>query len=151
MKFGKKFLLAAILMMMVGFELSAIENMNTRPDEPMGYENYWSCISRKLGRGICNAAFGAIEIPLQMAKTSAEEGGFAGLTAGTLKGVGYCIGREIAGIVDILTFFMPLPGLPNDAEHGAGWGYGPFFTPEWILTPATDPYNVAYPQTGYLD
>ena len=71
MKFGKKILLAAILMTMVGFELSAIDNMNTRPDEPMGYENYWSCISRKLGRGICNTAFGAIEIPLQMAKTSA--------------------------------------------------------------------------------
>ena len=110
MKFGKKILLAAILMTMVGFELSAIDNMNTRPDEPMGYENYWSCISRKLGRGICNTAFGAIEIPLQMAKTSAEEGGFAGLTAGTLKGVGYCIGREVAGIVDILTFFILFRG-----------------------------------------
>ena len=68
MKIGKKFLLGAIVFMVMGVcaTLSAVDNLTSGisdvndpavMDQPMGYENYWNCISRKLGRGISNVAF----------------------------------------------------------------------------------------------
>ena len=167
MKFGKKILLAVLLFTMVGLELSAVDNVNFNKEEPMGYENYWNCISRKLGRGISNVAFGALEVPLRIFQVQFEEGGIAALCWGSLNGVGYfvarevigvmdvltCVGyfvaREVIGVMDVLTFFTPLPFTPNDPVNGVGWGYGPVFTPEWVLTPETDPYNTVYKKTNY--
>lgn len=149
MKFGKKILLAALLFTMVGLELSAVDNVNFNKEEPMGYENYWNCISRKLGRGISNAAFGVLEVPLRIFQVQFEEGGIAALCWGSLNGVGYFVAREVIGVMDVLTFFTPLPFTPNDPVNGVGWGYGPVFTPEWVLTPETDPYNTVYKKTNY--
>lgn len=153
MKSGKKILLAVALFMAIGvwMETFAVDNLNFRPDEPMGYENYWNCISRKLGRGISNVAFGALEVPLEIYAVRFEEGGIAGLTFGTIKGVGYFVAREVVGLVDIVTFFTPLPGFPNDPVNGAGWGYGPILRPEWIITPETDPWNTVFTNTAFRD
>lgn len=152
MKSGKTFLLAAMLLMMAGAgsELLAVDNLISYPAEPMGYENYWNCASRKLGRGISNAAFGALEIPLRIYEVRFEEGGIAGLTYGTLNGVGYFILRELVGVLDVATFLIPLPGCPNDRVNGAGWGFGPILSPEWILTPETDPWNFVYTNTASM-
>ncbi len=149
MKFGKKILLAALFCTMIGLELSAVDNAVTCPEEPQGYENYWNCVSRKLGRGISNAALGALEIPIRIFQVQFEEGGIAAVTYGTLNGIGYFIGREVLGVLDIATFFMPLPWTPNDPVNGEGWGFGPVFTPEWILSPDTDPYNTVYKDSGF--
>ena len=143
MKFGKMWLIALIAVVGVfcAGNVSAAES-----NEPQ-----WLMRPiEKVSRGIANVAFSVFELPMQWANVTREDGGVAGITKGTLKGVCYVIARIGVGVIDVVTFPFPLPDCPNYPED-AGWGYGPFFTPEWILTPATDPYNVAYPQTGYLD
>jgi len=172
MKSGKKMLLAVMLFAAIGIcstlsaaNLSAItatesvtsgieKSYGVQPyglEEPMGYENYMHCITRKLGRGVSNVGFGALEILIRIYGVRFEEGGIAGLTYGTFSGIGYFIARELLGVMDIATFFAPLPFTPNDPIRGKGWGYGPVLIPEWVLTPENDIWNAVYTNTATVN
>ena len=97
----------------------------------------------KLGRGITNAGFCFLEIPMKWSEVSSEKGALAGLTYGTLKGVCYTVARACVGVVDIATFLFPLPGCPDDVED-VGWGYGPIMTPAWVVPVGSDWNNFIY-------
>lgn len=99
--------------------------------------------ARKLGRGICNAGIGALEIPMKIYDVNQEEGGFAAVTYGTFLGIGYFVTREVIGITEIVTFLIPLPGCKDDPRE-AGWGYGPMMRPEWVVDEQHDIYNIIY-------
>jgi len=75
---------------------------------------------RKLGRGFANVFFGFIEIPNQYTKAVSEHGGAAGVTYGVPKGFARWFGREIVGMVEIVTFAVPVPP-----------GYRPIMKPEF--------------------
>ena len=98
---------------------------------------------KKLGRGVVNVAFGALEICKQPVIIAREEGELAGISWGVFQGIGYFLAREGVGVVDIVTFPMPLPGCPDD-PNDTGWGYGPLMTPEWIFSRDQNPYNLFY-------
>jgi putative exosortase-associated protein (TIGR04073 family) len=66
-----------------------------------------------------------------------------GIVVAVFQGIGYFLAREGVGIVDIVTFPMPLPGCPDD-PNDIGWGYGPIMEPEWIFTREQNPYNFFY-------
>ena len=154
MKQWKKIVLSIVFFAMIGgmTQALAIDNMNLSPDQPPGYENLWNRITRKLGRGICDVAFGVLEIPTFMSHVQFEDGNLAGATYGVIGGVGYFLVREGVGILELLTFPFPLPSSPNDPmdPNRSQWGYGPILTPEWILSPAHNDQNFFYPQTGVV-
>ncbi len=97
----------------------------------------------KLGRGIANAAFGALEIPIAWWDVQQDQGGIAGLTYGTFRGIALCIAREVVGVVEIATFPCPLPGCP-ESEDDFGWGYGPIMRPAWVVDVGHDWNNFVY-------
>ena len=131
MKLGKTILLAAFL------AFGSLQ-LHAEPGE------HWIFLPvEKLGRGIANCAFGPFELPMKWHDVTFEYGGIVGLTYGTLKGVCYVIAREVVGVVDIITFPVPLPGCPNEAE-GFGWGYGPIMRPAWVIDPDHDWWNFVY-------
>jgi putative exosortase-associated protein (TIGR04073 family) len=66
--------------------------------------------ARKLGRGLANVLFGAVEVPNQYTKSVAEHGGAAGVTHGVPKGVARWLGRTVVGVVEVVTF--PVPSKP---------------------------------------
>ena len=137
----KKMLLVAMLFVAVGsFELSAQESA-TPPIVDQ--------IVRKLGRGISNVAFGGLEFPLHWYQGNFEDGGLAASTYGILRGVVGVIVREVVGIVEIVTFPVPLPGC-SDVPDSPAWGYGPILQPEWIVTPAQNKYEFIYPNQDTL-
>ncbi len=138
MKLMKATVLALALFFATGaaVQLCAIE----KEMEPTYVEN----MTRKLGRGISNVAFGALEVPIQIYEVQFDHGGIAALTWGTLSGVVYFIERELVGVAEIITFPVPLPGCRFDPRE-SGWGFGPIVRPEWIITPETNVYNVVYP------
>jgi putative exosortase-associated protein (TIGR04073 family) len=80
---------------------------------------------KKAGRGVNNFFLGYYEVvqqPLILAKTErwpiALVGGFfKGLYLGTL--------RTVAGVVEVVTFPLPIP-----------WGYAPLIQPEFVIDPA---------------
>ena len=98
---------------------------------------------RKLGRGIINAGFGVLEIPVKVYDVNREEGGLAAISYGTLKGIGFFVAREVVGVVEIATFPIPLPGA-TDSPNESGWGYGPWMHPEFVIGPDHDIYNIVY-------
>ena len=57
--------------------------------------------------------------------------------------------REVVGIVEIVTFPIPLPGC-SDVPDSPAWGYGPILQPEWIVTPAQNKYEFIYPNQDTL-
>ena len=132
----KKMILCAMLLFAVGstFELSAQENITPSIVDQ---------IVRKLGRGISNVAFGALEFPIVWHQVNFEEGGLAACTYGILRGVVAVLVREGVGIVEIVTFPFPLPGC-SDMPNSPASGYGPIVEPEWIVTPAQNKYNFIY-------
>lgn len=60
--------------------------------------------TRQFGRGVANVLGGITEIPITVHAVTREEGDFAGLTLGTLKGVGRFLTREVVGVFEVLTF-----------------------------------------------
>ena len=94
MKFGKMWLIAliAVFSVVCAGNVSAAEN-----NEPQ-----WLMRPvEKLARGIANVAFGVFELPMQWANVNREEGGIAGITKGTLKGVIYVVARVGVGVEDL--------------------------------------------------
>lgn len=132
MKFGKTLLLAAVL------AFGAVQSQAAESGE------HWIMLPiEKLSRGIANCAFGPLELPMKWHDVTFESGGIAGLTYGTLKGVAYVIAREVVGVVDIITFPIPLPGCPNERD-GYGAGYGPIMRPAWVVDVDHDWWNFTY-------
>jgi putative exosortase-associated protein (TIGR04073 family) len=113
--------------------IAALISFNVSADDPF----------RKLGRGVVNVGFGALEIPMKVYDVNQEEGGLAALTYGLFKGIGYFVAREVIGVVEIVTFPMPLPGATGSKKE-LGWGYGPLMEPEWVVGPDHDIYNIIY-------
>jgi putative exosortase-associated protein (TIGR04073 family) len=98
---------------------------------------------RKLGRGIVGVGFGALEIPIKVMEVNFEHGSLPAISWGVLEGVGWFVAREVVGVIDIATFYMPLPGCTfNKNIHG--WGYGPIMEREWVITPETNAYGLVY-------
>ena len=77
----------------------------------------------KLFRGIANAATGWMEIPKQVNLEWHATGPGQGMTWGLVKGVGWAIGRSVAGAYEIVTFPFPIPE-----------NYAPFVKPEYVLS-----------------
>lgn len=65
---------------------------------------------RQLSRGVANVLGGITEFPVTVRTVTHEEGEFAGLTYGVLKGLGRVLTREFVGVFEILTF--PLGAEP---------------------------------------
>jgi putative exosortase-associated protein (TIGR04073 family) len=78
-------------------------------------------IANKTIRGVANVATGWVEIPKQIYLTFSEEGPAKGLTAGPLNGIGMTLVRTVTGVVEIATFFIPVPGF-----------YDPLVEPEYV-------------------
>ncbi len=143
MSFMRKLFLAATLFAVIGTAtpVFAIEQQKD-------YQVFDSII-RKLGRGVSNVAFGAVEFPVKWYQVNFEEGGFAACTYGIFKGLAFVVIREVVGVVEIATFLTPLPGC-TDIPGSPAWGYGPILEPEWIITPAQNKYNFVYPETSTM-
>ncbi len=103
----------------------------------------------KLGRGIANVAFGPLEILIRPYDVAQREGNIAALTYGVISGVGYTIAREVVGVIDIVTFPMPLPGCTEDPLD-EGWGYGPMMRPAWVIDTDHNAFDFFYNDDSML-
>ena len=82
--------------------------------------------SRKLGRGISNVLTAPLELIRQPYLMSEERSsGLAGATEGLVKGIWWTLGRELAGVYDVVTFYAPIPK-----------GFRSLIRPEYIYTEA---------------
>lgn len=139
MRFGKSVVASVILaVMMIGVSVQAA------PDDPWVMKPV-----EKLGRGIANVAFGPLEILIRGWDVTQELGGIAGITYGPLKGVAHCIAREVVGVIDIVTFPVPLPDCPEDPE-GFGAGYGPIMRPAWVVDIEHNAFNFVFDDSSIV-
>ncbi|HUJ11348.1 MAG TPA: exosortase system-associated protein, TIGR04073 family [Verrucomicrobiae bacterium] len=99
--------------------LLPLSAMAANEDSPQGQNAL-----RKLGRGIANVLFGIVEVPNQITKVNADQGGGAAVTYGVGKGFLRWFEREAVGVYDVVTFPVPFPK-----------GYKPVMKPEF---PAED-------------
>jgi putative exosortase-associated protein (TIGR04073 family) len=75
----------------------------------------------KLVRGTVNFATGWIEIPLQMYRVWNDEGWVAGLFRGPIDGFGLFVARTFAGMVEIVTFPLPIPTFDAMIQPAYAW------------------------------
>jgi len=76
---------------------------------------------RKLGRGIANVTTAPLEVLRTISLVSQQHGNLAGLTVGVVQGVVAAVVREVAGVVEVATFCIP---IPKD--------FGPLVRPEFV-------------------
>ena len=87
--------------------------------------------TRKLGRGIGNFLFASTELPVTVGRINKEEGNNAAASYGVVKGLGRSTARHAVGLLEILTFPIPIwhdsyrPILPSDPPYIHG-GYSEF-------------------------
>lgn len=79
--------------------------------EPTG--NYLSRVGEKFGTGIVNVATGFVEVPKSIYIESAAHGAAAGIPVGFFKGLFQTLGRTGAGVVEMLTFYIPTKPMVN--------------------------------------
>lgn len=72
----------------------------------------------QFGRGICNIAFGALEIPFNILRVTEQEGDLPGISKGVGLGVWRFLCREVVGVVELLTF---------------PFGWTPIIEPEYVF------------------
>ncbi len=147
MRFGKTILVSAIFAVVMAGASVAQAAPTAQLEESQG----WVMLPvEKLSRGIANCAFGPLEILIRTWDVTQNQGGIAGITLGPLTGVVCTVARELAGVVEIVTFPFPLPNCPEE-PYGAGAGYGPILPvsafPEWVVDPAHDWGNFVYQET----
>ncbi len=133
MKLSKKFLLTGLLICATFVPMSCPAVDVDTESGPL----------EKLGRGVANVAFGPLEILIRPYDVNKDKGAIAALTYGVFKGIAYVIARECVGVLDILTFPMPLPGCTDDPLD-VGWGYGPMLRPAWVVDTDHNAYNFFY-------
>ena len=78
---------------------------------------------RKLGRGLANVVTAPLELFVAIQDIGTHEGPIAGIFVGTFYGVTAVIEREAAGLVEIVTFPVPLPHV----------GFEPIVEPEFVF------------------
>src|SRR5207244_12569958 len=66
------------------------------------------CPTRKLGRGIANFLSASTELPVTVGRINKEEGNNAAASYGVVKGLGRSTARHAVGLLEILTFPIPL-------------------------------------------
>src|SRR3982074_1489319 len=64
--------------------------------------------TRKLGRGIGNFLFASAELPVTVGKINKEEGNSAAASYGIVRGLGRSTARHAVGLLEILTFPIPM-------------------------------------------
>jgi len=144
MKFGK----SIVLLLLVLFTLNVMPQASA--EETAQSKGQWILLPvMKLSRGIANVAFSPLELPMKWWDVGNEMGGIAGITYGTLKGVCFIIARIGVGVVDIVTFPVPLPNCPEDPS-GYGPGYGPILTPAWVVDIDHDWQNFVYKEEAIV-
>lgn len=63
---------------------------------------------RKLGRGLANVALGWTDIPVTIGRVHQRDGAPASAFYGPLVGTRNALGRTAVGVLETVTFFMPL-------------------------------------------
>lgn len=77
--------------------------------EAGAFNDYGKGATRKLGRGLANVATAPLELIRTPYFVEQRDGGLASITVGIVQGVGAVVIRELAGIVETVTFPIPLP------------------------------------------
>jgi putative exosortase-associated protein (TIGR04073 family) len=95
----KKHLLLALIGM--AFAVNARADIQDPPGNDYGP-------TRKLGRGISNFLFASSELPDTVCKISKTEGNVAAAGYGVVRGLGRSTARHATGLLEILTFPIPL-------------------------------------------
>ena len=90
-------------------------------DDDQPPQSYAQGVTRKLGRGVANVATAPLELIRVPYLTSQRDGDVAGLSVGMVQGVWSVVVRELAGLVEVTTFLVPLPR-----------GFQPFVRPEFV-------------------
>ncbi len=144
--FSKVALVAAVVCSLYCSSISAQAASSDLAHTPMVTE---SGMVMKLGRGIANVAFGPLELLIRPWDVARQQGEIAALTFGVLQGVVYTVAREVVGVVDIVTFPIPLPGATDDPNL-EGYGYGPLMRPAWVVDIDHNAYGFFYRDDAML-
>ena len=83
----------------------------------------WADPGTKLGRGLCNTAFGWFEIVNEIGHESDRHGPEIGIVSGMVRGSAFAVGRTLGGAYEVVTFL-----LPNGSK-----GYEPIILPDSVF------------------
>ena len=87
-------------------EVQPIEQTSADMTEPT--QTYFSSSMERLGSGFENILFGPLELPYQFKEEVKRNNYVRGLPMGLARGTTWFVAREVVGVFELVTFFVPL-------------------------------------------
>jgi len=97
---------AVVVVVLMAIGMTAVPGISAAQESWPGYVNG---STRKLGRGLANILTAPLEFIREPALVSQRDGNFAGATVGLVRAVVSTVVREVAGVVEVVTFLIPVP------------------------------------------
>ncbi len=112
------FALLIAMIVFTGLSEAASDSAITDPTP-----DYSTGVSKKLGRGLSNVAFGWTDILKGIEDVGEEQNFFAAITWGPIYGTGKALHRTLAGAYEVATFPVPVPQ-----------NFDPLVEPEFVMS-----------------
>ena len=85
------------------------------------WPGYLNGATQKLGRGLSNVGTAPMELLREPTLVGERDGGLASATVGVIRGITSAVFRAAAGVVEVVTFLIPLPR-----------NFAPLYRPEYV-------------------
>ncbi len=98
----------AAIVLLVGM-VGMLNSPAALAQEPVWPKSYWDGATRKLGRGVANVFSAPLELFRKPALVGERDGGVSKYSVGIVQGISALVIRAGAGVVEIVTFPLPIP------------------------------------------
>ena len=117
----RRYILAAAALLAAVAAPAAAADSRYRSIETASAQEIVDGMANKTVRGIANILTGWVELPKQVYLENERSGSAKALVVGPLKGIGMTVVRTVAGVGEVATFFVSIPGF-----------YDPWLTPAYV-------------------
>ena len=118
-KFKKNIAGITVLVLCLLFSVSGFAAEETHPDLAQPSQSIYSSPVQRLASGFGNIVYGPLEIIYQLKEEMKRTDPIRGLIPGVLRGVSWFGAREVVGVFEIVTFFLPLQ--PHLEPFSTSW------------------------------
>lgn len=84
------------------------KSIETQPDLSQPRQSLYSAPVERIGSGVANIVYGPLELVYQFKEEIKRTDPIRGAVPGVIRGVSWFAAREVVGIFELVTFFLPL-------------------------------------------
>ncbi len=101
------------------FALETQKVEETQSDLSQPTQSFYSAPVERIGSGVANIVYGPLELVYQFKEEIKRTDPVRGAVPGVIRGVSWFVAREVVGVFELVTFFLPLK--PHLTPFNTDW------------------------------